>query len=71
MWVFLYYIRHDQAEKDILTTEEFCEKHQDKDSNPDYPQEVSTKQCDKMAGGRGGGVIDIEIFFYSMILLCF
>ena len=39
---FFYSIRHDQAEKDILTTEEFCEKHQDKDSNPDYPQEVST-----------------------------
>lgn len=32
--------RHDQAAKDILDTEEFCEKHQDTPSNPDYPQEV-------------------------------
>lgn len=32
--------RHDQAAKDILDTEEFCEKHQDTPSNPDYPPEV-------------------------------
>eukprot|EP00105_Crassostrea_gigas_P043640 XP_019927788.1 PREDICTED: dynein heavy chain 12, axonemal isoform X3 [Crassostrea gigas] len=36
-------ILHDQAAKDILDTEEFCEKHQDTPSNPDYPQEMMSK----------------------------